>query len=117
MTIPSDYRYHPVTSRSKRIAFNALVEHRVRCSHCHKVIRFEIVLDHRHAFMECKCPSCYTAKLFDTFNFCIMYMSDHLPEHELIKEAQYTMSKHNVVNSLPITKFVQNFVEFNKTLE
>lgn len=117
MPTVSDYRYHPATSKSKRIPFNSLVEHRLRCSRCDKVIRFEIVLDHRHAFMECKCPSCYTSNLFDTFNFCIKYMSDELPDHELIKEAQYTMSEHGVVNILPITKFVQNFVEFNKTLE
>lgn len=117
MPTVSDYRYHPITSRSKRIAFNALVEHRVRCSRCDKVIRFEIVLDHRHTLMECKCPSCYTSNLVDTFKFSIMYMSEHLPEHELIKEALHNMSKHNVVSSLPITKFVQNFIEFNKTLE
>ena len=46
-----------------------------------------------------------------------MYMSDHLSEHELIKKAKYTLSEHSVVNILPITKFVQNFIEFNKTLE
>lgn len=113
----SDFRYHPITTRSKKIAFNELVEHIHRCSRCNVSTRFEIVLDNRHTYIEFKCPSCSHVMLMETFDFCYKYMLAHFPDHELTKEAQQMKDKYNVINTLPIMKFVENYVEFNKTLE
>lgn len=117
MAINYDYRYHPTIGQSNPVPRNDLVEHRVMCRYCNLVSRFEIILDHKHAFMECVCPKCRKVKLIETFNFSMNYMRRHLPDHELLKQTQNAILNEQEVNTLPVIKFVQNYVEFNKSLE
>lgn len=111
------FRYHPTTNKSQSLDPNDLVEHKIMCGNCGLISRFEIILDPRHTYMECICPVCRKHKLISTFNFCVHYMRKHFPDHELLKEVQNSIRNEEPVNTVPLTKFVYNFVEFNKTLE
>lgn len=117
MTIPYKFRYHPTTSQCELSDINDLTEHKVMCNNCGLESRFEIILDHRHAFMECVCPVCRKHTLVETFNFSMGYMRKNLPDHELLKQTQNDILNRQPVNTVSVIKFVQNFVEFNKTLE
>lgn len=102
-------------SETKEIKYDSAIQHVSNCFKCNSHTVHPINLVHDSHF-KVKCPICEKVTWYNTFEFALRYLLEHVPNSPLLDEYYSSINAENAASTFPIIRFVKNYVEFQKTL-